>query len=82
MEDREIVALYWLRDETALAETEKKYGGYCHAIAYRILESSVDAEECVGPPCFPRFSERSPGGSRSKGCGKELRRSEAAEKHR
>lgn len=47
MEDREIVALYWARSERAIAETQKKYGGYLMSIALRILPSREDAEECV-----------------------------------
>ena len=47
MQDHEIVALYWGRNETAIAETEKKYGGYCYVIAYNVLYSHEDAEECV-----------------------------------
>ncbi len=47
MEDTEIVALYWARDEAALTESERKYGGYCRAIALGILESREDAAECV-----------------------------------
>ena len=47
MEDEKIVLLYWERDENALRETEIKYGRYCHAIAYYILDSHEDAEECV-----------------------------------
>lgn len=47
MEDAQIVALYWARDEAALAESETKYGGYCRAIALSILESREDAAECV-----------------------------------
>ena len=47
MEDNRIVALYWERSETAIAETEKKYGAYCHKVAYNILESHEDAKECV-----------------------------------
>lgn len=47
MDDRMIVDLYWERSETAISETEKKYGKYCHTIAYRILHSKEDAEECV-----------------------------------
>jgi hypothetical protein len=27
MDDTQIVALYWARDEAALAESERKYGG-------------------------------------------------------
>ena len=47
MEDKQIVELYWERSESAIAETEKKYGRYCHYIAYRILEDDGDAEEIV-----------------------------------
>ena len=47
MEDSQIVALYWARDEAALAESEQKYGGYCRAIALGILENREDAAECV-----------------------------------
>ena len=47
MEDTAIVDLYWRRSEQALAETERKYGTYCHSIAQRICGSERDAEECV-----------------------------------
>ena len=47
MEDGKIVELYWERNETAIAETEKKYGKYCHSIAYNVIRSDEDAEECV-----------------------------------
>ena len=47
MEDKQIVELYWERSETAISETEKKYGRYCHYIAYQILCNDADAEEIV-----------------------------------
>lgn len=47
MEDSRIVELYWQRDEAAIAETQKKYGRYCFAIADGILHNAFDAEECV-----------------------------------
>ena len=47
MEDEKIVTLYWERDENAIRETETKYGKYCYAIAYNILHSHEDSEECV-----------------------------------
>ena len=47
MEDSKIIELYWQRDEQALAQTQEKYGRYCHAIAYNILYSESDSEECV-----------------------------------
>ena len=47
MEDRQIVDLYLKRSEEAITETDKKYGRYCHYIAYRILENDEDAKEVV-----------------------------------
>ena len=47
MEDSRIVELFWQRDETALAETENKYGRYCFSIANGILQNGEDARECV-----------------------------------
>lgn len=47
MDDRQIVELYWMRDEKAIEETARKYGSYCHTIAYRILRNHHDADECV-----------------------------------
>ena len=47
MEDHQIVALYWAREQTAIKETEEKYGRYCHSIIGRILHSDQDGEECI-----------------------------------
>lgn len=47
MEDKQIVDLYWMRSEDAIVQTDKKYGKYCHTIAYNILNNSEDSEECV-----------------------------------
>ena len=47
MEDRDIIQLYWDRDEGAIPATADKYGGYCAAIARNILDDGRDAEECV-----------------------------------
>ena len=47
MEDREIINLYWAREERALQETERKYGGLCRSVAFNILQSREDSEECV-----------------------------------
>ena len=47
MEDKQIVDLYLTRSEAAIAETEKKYGRYCHYIAYQILCNNEDAKEVV-----------------------------------
>lgn len=47
MDDKQIIELYFSRSEDAIGETAKKYGGYCRAIAGRILPNHADAEECV-----------------------------------
>ena len=47
MDDSEIIRLYFARSERAIRESRDKYGPYCAAIAYRILASIEDTEECV-----------------------------------
>ena len=47
MEDRDIIALYFARAESAITETAQKYGAYCRTIANRILKSPQDTEECL-----------------------------------
>ena len=47
MDDAQIVDLYWQRSDEAIRQTQLKYGRYCHTIAYNILASDRDAEECV-----------------------------------
>lgn len=47
MDDNQILDLFWARDASAISESNQKYGKYCHAIAYRILSSYEDSEECV-----------------------------------
>ena len=47
MDDRDIIDLYWARDQRAVGETAAKYGPYCAAVADNILHDSRDTEECV-----------------------------------
>lgn len=47
MDDKQIVVLYWERSEAAISETAKKYGRYCHYIAFNVLHNDEDSEECV-----------------------------------
>lgn len=47
MEDSKMVELFWNRDPSAIEKADQKYGKYCYAIAYRILCSHEDSEECV-----------------------------------
>ena len=52
MEDAAIVDLYWQRYDRAISETDRKYGRYCHRIAYNICANKEDAEECVNDTWF------------------------------
>ncbi len=47
MDDEKILDLYWSRSESAIHETNVKYGPYCRTISMNILNSPQDAEECV-----------------------------------
>lgn len=64
MDDQEIIQLYLIRSQQAIAETKEKYGSYCKAIARNILSDYSDVEECENdtylatwhsiPPHLPR----------------------------
>ncbi|MBR3350370.1 MAG: sigma-70 family RNA polymerase sigma factor [Solobacterium sp.] len=47
MEDNGIIELYFARDESAISETAAKYGHYCYTVAWNILFSHEDSQECV-----------------------------------
>ena len=47
MEDKKIIELFFSRSEQAIRELDLKYGRLCHRLAYNILNSWQDAEECV-----------------------------------
>lgn len=47
MENEEIIALYFKRDETALKQTLVDFGAYMKAVSYGILGNNEDSEECV-----------------------------------
>ena len=47
MDDTKIIDLYFCRNESAIAETSRKYGGYLNQIAYNILRCREDTEEIV-----------------------------------
>lgn len=64
-EDSEIVRRFFERDESALSDVNRKYGGYCTSIARNILGNEQAAEECVNdtlmrlwesiPPAKPSY---------------------------
>ena len=60
VEDKQIIDLYWARSETAISETSSKYGRYCHSIAFNILRSHEDSEECVNDTFFNAWQAMPP----------------------
>ena len=56
MEDKEIVDLYFQRNEDALACTSPKYGRHLSTISFHILKDSLDAEECVNDTYMKAWS--------------------------
>lgn len=47
MEDMDVIALYNSRAESAIRETDSKYGKWLHTIAFNILANREDSEEIV-----------------------------------
>lgn len=47
MEDNEIIRLYHQRNEEAIAQTELAHGAFCRRLAFRLLSSREDVEECI-----------------------------------
>ena len=72
MTDEKIIELYFVRNEVAIEETDRKYGAYCFQISNNILNCREDSEECVNdtwlktwgsipptkPQCFRLFLAR------------------------
>ena len=52
MEDEMIIGLYWDRNETAIAETDRKYGAYLTRIARNVLDDAEDSREAVNDTYF------------------------------
>ena len=62
MEDEKIIALYWDRDQTAIAETQQKYGRYCGSIAHNIVHDAQITRN-LSLDCYRRkHSEKRGGG--------------------
>lgn len=60
MQDKRIVELYWQRDETAIRETEQKYGPYLTKIAYNILSDLEDSKESVNDTYMKAWNSMPP----------------------
>lgn len=47
MDDQEIIARFFARDEGAIAAVRERYGPYCAAVARSFLNDPRDQEECL-----------------------------------
>lgn len=56
MHDTQIIDLFFCRDESAISETEKKYGSYLNQVAYNILRCREDTEEVVEDTYFAAWN--------------------------
>ena len=60
MDDKQIIELYFERNEQAIKETQNKYGAFCHRIAMNILGIYEDAEECVNDTYYSVWKQIPP----------------------
>ena len=60
MDDKQIIDLYFERNEQAIKETQNKYGAFCHRIAMNILGIHEDAEECVNDTYYSVWKQIPP----------------------
>lgn len=56
MDDKQIIELYWKRDETAIRETDTRYGRYLWTVAYNVLADREDSQECVNDSYYKAWS--------------------------
>lgn len=60
MQDEKIVALYWKREEAAIAETKNKYERYLLKIAHNILDDVEDSQESVNDTYLAAWNSMPP----------------------
>ncbi len=63
--DQRIIDLYFARDEQAIAETDRRYGGFCLRVSLGILDDRRDAEECVNDTYLKTWNSIPPNRPRS-----------------
>ena len=56
MEDIQIIDMFWEKTEGAIAAVSQKYGSYCHKIAWNILGSEEDCQECLNDTWMAAWS--------------------------
>ena len=60
MEDKEIIALFWRRQEEAIEQTGRKYGTELERFAISFLGSAADGEECVNDAYYRAWNSIPP----------------------
>lgn len=60
MDDKVIINLFLKRKESAIKQTDKKYGNYLHKVAFNILGLREDAEECVNDTYMAAWNQIPP----------------------
>ena len=60
MTDEQILELYFQRSEAAVQATIRKYEDYCFRIAWNILRSREDAQECVNDTWYAAWKSIPP----------------------
>jgi len=60
MEDAQIVALYWQRNEEAIGATQEKYDRYLNKVAYQILADLEDSRESVNDTYLAAWNSMPP----------------------
>lgn len=56
MTDKDIVDLYWARNDDAVSMTKEKYGAFLSSISYNILADMRDCEECENDTYFAAWN--------------------------
>jgi len=57
MNDDEIIALFYDRDEQALTEIQNRFSGKCYCVAWRILKNHEDCEEYPFDVIFTGYND-------------------------
>ena len=57
MKDSDIVDLYWRRDQSAITESDVKYGRMLRSVSKNFVPTAEDAEECVNDTYFKAWNK-------------------------
>ncbi len=60
MNDKEIVKLFWDRNEDGVMEAKRRYEDYCMYIANNVLHDRRDSEECFNDALFAAWNSIPP----------------------